>query len=281
MIKRRSLMPPSRDQHTERWLVSYADYMTLAFALFVVLYAVHASRTELRQPVMEGVQQALGQLGARPEMNGAMEYEGQPALPASDVPAATSRANSLHQLKLELGEQLAPLTKRQLASIEQGDHELVLTLDGSLLFAEGSALLGGNSEAVFSALIPLLTRDTHFIHVRGFTDNIAVSNELYASNWQLSAERARAVLEQLEQRGVAPQRLRLEAYGQYRPVATEQRREAGRGPQRRVEIAIAASRWQPPLPPPARPPEPEQKEGIQIYELPGGGIRITNDRISQ
>lgn len=279
-MKRRSLVSKPRDQHTERWLVSYADYMTLAFALFVVLYAVHASRTELRQPVMEGVQQALGQLGSRPEQTGAMEREGQPALPVSELPEASSSANSLYQLRLELGNTLAPLTERQLASIEQGDHELVLTLDGSLLFAEGSALLRGNSDAVFSALMPVLGQDTHFIHVRGFTDSIAVSNELYDSNWQLSAERARAVLEQLQQKGIAPQRLRLEAYGQYRPAETAQRREAGRAPQRRVEIAIAAERWQPPSPPPARPPEPDQKEGIQVYELPGGGIRITNDRIT-
>ncbi|NHI00173.1 MULTISPECIES: OmpA family protein [Oceanimonas] len=279
-MKRRSLLPAHQDQHTERWLVSYADYMTLAFALFVMLYAVHASRSELRQPVVEGVQQALGQLGAHPTREGAMTLQGQPALPVSELPAATSSANSLHRLSVGLGERLAPLLDKELASVELGEQELVLTLDGSLLFSQGSALLGPNSEALFSALSPLLNQHLNYLRVRGFTDNVAVSNELYASNWQLSAERARAVLERLEQDGVAPARLVLEAYGRNRPRA-EGRGEAGRAPNRRVEIAVSSRRWAPPEPPPpARPLSPEEQGGIQVYELPGGGIRITNDRVS-
>ncbi|MCT7655269.1 MotA/TolQ/ExbB proton channel family protein [Oceanimonas sp. NS1] len=226
-MKRRSLLPAHQDQHTERWLVSYADYMTLAFALFVMLYAVHASRSELRQPVVEGVQQALGQLGAHPTREGAMTLQGQPALPVSELPAATSSANSLHRLSVGLGERLAPLLDKELASVELGEQELVLTLDGSLLFSQGSALLGPNSEALFSALSPLLNQHLNYLRVRGFTDNVAVSNELYASNWQLSAERARAVLERLEQDGVAPARLVLEAYGRNRPRAEGGARPAG------------------------------------------------------
>ncbi|WMC11389.1 flagellar motor protein MotB [Oceanimonas pelagia] len=279
-MKRRSLLPARHDQHTERWLVSYADYMTLAFALFVMLYAVHASRSELRQPVVDGVQQALGQLGMRPDKQGALERQGQPALPVSAQPAATSSANSLHEFSLGLGERLAPLVERRLASIEQGENELVLTLDGRLLFAEGSALLGANSEPVFAALLPLLARDNHFLRVRGFADNVAVSNELYVSDWQLSAERARVVLERLAGGGVAPQRLRLEAYGQYRP-AERDRGEAGRSLNRRVEIAVSSRCWQPPeRPAPVRTLPPDDNGGLQVYELPGGGIRITNDRMT-
>ncbi|AEY02404.1 ompA family protein [Oceanimonas sp. GK1] len=279
-MKRRSLLPVHRDQHTERWLVSYADYMTLAFALFVMLYAVHASRSELRQPVVEGVQQALGQLGARPEHQGALERQGQPALPVSEQPAADASANRLHELSVGLGERLAPLTERQLASVEQQEDELVLTLDGSLLFAEGSALLGGNSEAVFAALLPLLVQDSHYLKIRGYADNIAVSNELYVSDWQLSAERARVVLERLAAGGVASQRLGLEAYGQYRP-AERGRGEAGRALNRRVEIAVSSRRWQPPeAPAPVRTLPAGNEGGIQVYELPGGGIRITNDRMN-
>ncbi|MDP5290734.1 flagellar motor protein MotB [Oceanimonas sp. CHS3-5] len=279
-MRRRSLVPAHHDQHTERWLVSYADYMTLAFALFVMLYAVHASRSELRQPVVEGVQQALGQLGMHPDRQGALKRQGQPALPVSEQPAATFSANRLHEFRLGLGDRLAPLTERGLASIELGEEELVLTLDGSLLFAEGSALLGANSEAVFAALLPLLAQDTHFLRVRGFADNIAVSNELYVSNWQLSAERARVVLERLAEGGVAPQRLVLEAYGQYRP-ASRSRGDDSRSLNRRVEIAVSSRRWQPPeVSAPARTLPPDENGGLNVYELPGGGIRITNDRMS-
>lgn len=273
-MRRRSLVSGSDSAGLDRWLVSYADYMTLVFALFVVLYAIHASKTELQQPMLDGMQQALVRLSgeALPAQAAVsnIAVAAESAAMATDSPSPT---NSLARLQAELELQLAPLLEQQLVELQNDGDWLTLSFDGKLLFASGSALLGGNGEPVLSTLIPVLAPVDHFIRVRGYADNLPVSNELYASNWQLSAERARVVLEWLLHRGIQAPRLALEAFGEFHP-REQQLGERGRAPNRRVEIAISAHRWQPRPALPSRPLNTEQNQALRVYELPGGGIRI-------
>ncbi|GAA3715156.1 OmpA family protein [Oceanisphaera sediminis] len=273
-MRRRSLASGSDSAGLDRWLVSYADYMTLVFALFVVLYAIHASKTELQQPMLDGMQQALVRLsGDALPATAAMSsttVDAESAAIGTDAPLQTT---GLERLQAELALQLAPLIEQRRVELENDGDWLTLSFDGKLLFASGSALLGGNGEPVLSTLLPVLVPVDHFIRVRGYADNLPVSNELYASNWQLSAERARVVLEWLLKRGIAAPRLALEAFGEFHP--REQRLgERGRALNRRVEIAISAQRWQPRATLPSRPLNTEQSQALREYELPGGGIRI-------
>ncbi|WP_445397149.1 OmpA family protein [Zobellella sp. An-6] len=286
-MKRRSLIRRPHSAGLDRWLVSYADYMTLVFALFVVLYAIHASKSEVQQPLLDGMQQALVRLsGQHPSGIGlartepaetlvssspALEPEpaGMPSAPAEPVPPS-----ALAELERRLQRQLAPLLERQLVEFERDEDWLTLTLAGELLFASGSALLAPNSEAVLGALLPVLEEGQHYIRVRGYADSIPVSNELYASNWQLSAERARAVLEWLLRAQIAAPRLALEAFGEHRPQALG-RGERGRALNRRVELAISSHQWRPAAALPSRPLESAPQRGLRVYELPGGGIRIS------
>lgn len=275
-MRRRSLVSGPDSAGLDRWLVSYADYMTLVFALFVVLYAIHASKTELQQPMLDGMQQALVRLNG--EALPAQAAVTHIAVAAESAAVGTgvqppSQATSLAQLQAELELQLAPLLEQQLVELENDGDWLTLSFDGKLLFASGSALLGGNGEPVLSTLIPVLAPVDHFIRVRGYADNLPISNELYASNWQLSAERARVVLEWLLHRGIEAPRLALEAFGEFHP-REQQLGERGRAPNRRVEIAISAHRWQPRPALPSRPLNTEQSQALRVYELPGGGIRI-------
>lgn len=279
-MKRRSLATHSHGASgtsgTERWLVSYADYMTLVFALFVVLYSMHASKTELQQPLMDGMEQALVRLSG----------EAQPAKAAGSMVAKAddqevtgtgtplSEADlSLAAIRAQLELALPSLLRQQKVALEQEGDWLTLSFDGALLFASGSALLGGNAKPVLSRLMPALTSGNHFIRVRGYADTLPVSNELYASNWQLSAERARGVLEWLLNKGISAPRLALEAYGDARPLHS-QRGEPGRADSRRVEIAISKQQWQAPLALPSRPLATEKSPDLRVYELPSGGIRI-------
>lgn len=279
-MKRRSLVTraqgASGTSGTERWLVSYADYMTLVFALFVVLYAVNASKTELQQPLLDGMEQAFVRLSG----------EAQPAKAAGSMVASaddneldgtgtplTAAAPSLADIQAKLERILPSLLEQKLVTLEQEGDWLTLRFDGQLLFASGSALLGSQAKPLLSRLIPALTDGTHFIRVRGYADNLPVSNELYASNWQLSAERARAVLEWLLHEGIGAPRLALEAYGEFQPPASPDG-ELSRAQNRRVEIAISKLQWQAPLALPSRPLAPEKPPGLRVYELPNGGIRI-------
>ena len=279
-MKRRSLAMHSQGAGSaaglERWLVSYADYMTLVFALFVVLYAIQASKSELQQPVLDGIEQALVRLSGKAlpaEATDAMvEVAGNHELAGSGA-QSSQPDSSLAEIKALLELHLSSLLQQQRVELEQESDGLTLSFDGSLLFASGSALLGGNAKPVLSRLIPVLTSGTHFIRVRGYADNLPVSNELYASNWQLSAERARAVLEWLLREGISAPRLALEAYGEFRPQSA-QAGEPGRSRNRRVDIVISKQQWQTPEALPSRPLATGTRPDLRLYELPGGGIRI-------
>ncbi|PSJ44571.1 cell envelope biogenesis protein OmpA [Zobellella taiwanensis] len=282
-MRRRGLPAPARHGELERWLVSYADYMTLVFALFVVLYALHVSRGEGRQQLSEGMQQAVQRLAGEPAGNlghqqglAVIGLGGEPSTPTPGQPGeAPLDPEFLALLEARLSERLQPLVDQRLISFTREEDWLVLELDGALLFASGSALLRPASEALLSALAPVLQQGNHYIRVRGYADTLPVSNELYQSNWQLSAERARAVLEWLGHNGIEPARLALEAFGSTRPLDLG-RGEARRATNRRVEIAVSNREWQAPAALPSRPLATDQDDGaLGVFELPSGGIRIS------
>ncbi|ART79712.1 OmpA family protein [Oceanisphaera avium] len=307
-MRRRRLSAGKGSEHyatgADRWLVSYADYMTLAFALFVVLYALHANKTELQQPLLDGMEQAFVRLSgeAKPEQgaNSMINHQEEPNTQGTGNPL-TEDELSLAKLKSELELTLGPLLDTQQLTLNQEGEWLTLSFDGRLIFASGSALLSQPAHTILSAIVPALTKVDHFIQVRGFTDNLAVNNELYASNWQLSAERARAVLEWLQTHGINAARLSLMAFGEYQPPLeqllkaqpSEKPRSAdnphdsnnekniqrstvqgGRAQDRRVEIAIATASWQAPIALPSQPFAAEQVPGVRVFDLPSGGIRI-------
>lgn len=279
-MRRRSLVRRASQTHqasgNERWLVSYADYMTLAFALFVVLYAMHASKVELQQPMLDGIEQAFVRLSgeAKPAhaANSMVAEENEQVTEGTGSPLSETHP-SLAKLKAELELQLVPLLQQDLMELEQEGEWLTLRFDGKLLFANGSALLSQNADIILTAALPPLAKTAHFIRVRGYADNLPVSNELYASNWQLSAERARAVLEWLLTHGVAAPRLALEAFGEFHPQDT-QLGERSRANNRRVEIAISTDEWVAPTALPSRALATPKSPELRVYELPNGGIRI-------
>lgn len=309
-MKRRSLATRAGSGHyatgADRWLVSYADYMTLAFALFVVLYALHANKTELQQPMLDGMEQAFVRLSgeAKPaQATSSLLSEAKQSEAEGIGNPLTADDESLANLKAELELRLGPLLDKQMLALEQEGDWLTLRFDGRLVFASGSALLSGNADTILSAALAPLAEVGHYIRIRGYADNLPVSNELYASNWQLSAERARAVLEWLQRNGIAAPRLSLEAFGEFSaPHSLEgdggfEEPRSNRAQQRRVELAISKQTWQPPTALPSRPlatdnnaergaeqaasPRPQ----LRVYELPNGGIRIgtsaTQDGVTQ
>ena len=117
--------------------------------------------------------------------------------------------------------------------------------------------------------------------MRGYTDNQPINNEIFRSNWTLSAARAEAVLTALVGKGIAPERLAYEAYGEFSPFA-DNGSEQGRLQNRKVVVAISRFAWVPPAtvkPLTGTPVQDElqsvDSEKIRVIALPGGGIRIT------
>ncbi|USV58710.1 flagellar motor protein MotB [Aeromonas encheleia] len=289
-------------EHLDRWLVSYADYMTLIFALFVVLYSVAIVNKEKYRAVIDGMTQAFNQQVV-PRSDGLLDGQGKSLLnqpvsaapsllestaspspslaPVSGVPIQQD-GTALATIDLQLQQSMGALVEAGVVKLAQDDNWLTVELSSGLLFNSGSAFLGANAAPVLDTLSGILKPVDNYIRVRGYTDNQQINNEIFRSNWALSAARAEAVLGALVTKGIAPQRLAYEAYGEFSPFA-DNGSEQGRLQNRKVVVAISRFAWVPP-PAPVRPvTEPSvpaaqqaaEAEDVRVVTLPGGGIRIT------
>ena len=285
-------------EHLDRWLVSYADYMTLIFALFVVLYSVAIVNKEEYRAVIEGMTQAFNQA---PRSDGLLEGRGNSLLdnPVSAAPSLESQASAspsrapitgtpvsqdgtaLAQIDMQIQESMGALVDAGVVKLAQDDNWLTVELSSGLLFNSGSAFLGNNAAPVLDTLSGILKPVDNYVRVRGYTDNQPINNEIFRSNWTLSAARAEAVLNALVGKGVAPGRLAYEAYGEFSPFV-DNGTEQGRLQNRKVVVAISRFAWVPPAPvkpltgaPVQDAPQSVDSEKIRVIALPGGGIRIT------
>ncbi|EKE75397.1 flagellar motor protein MotB [Gallaecimonas xiamenensis] len=283
----------------DRWLVSYADYMTLMFALFVVLYAFVLLEKDEFQDVVAKLEDAV-QGVAKPRQQESHSKDGQSeqvaghsilpdgaglldggallnaegnAKQAADEGLLADQPDTQKGMPLpELAEKLAQALKSDNnltgARMHLGEDWLTLELPDDLLFSRASATLQKPARDLLSSLAPALKSANNYIRVRGYTDSTPIEDPLFPSNWELSAARAAAVLRELVGQGVEAPRLALEGYG-----AFGQDQGLSEADKRRVVLALSVYGWKKPKPLPTKPLE----EAPQLREvsLPGGGIRIT------
>lgn len=300
-------------EQLDRWLVSYADYMTLMFALFVVLYAMSIVKEEEYSVLADSLtrmfeepgqpdtgvqgQSVLTQAVPQSDLDlygSSLEQAKGPTLMAdarqlSDI-SENKLGSPLQSLEQQLTKALANLLEQGLAKVEQDENWLTIELNSGLLFASGSATATSSAQTLLAEITRIINPVSNFIRVRGYTDNLPINNELFSSNWELSVSRATSVLRILERTGTAPERLAIEGFGQYYPFGPNDT-EQGRAANRKVVIAISRYGYQPGKTA-AEQPEPADNsaaEGLQqqleqitqddgsirVIALPGGGIRIT------
>lgn len=206
----------------DRWLVSYADLVTLLFALFVVLYA--AADHERARAVAVALSSQFSD-----QVETAGDAGAQGVLPGGDSLAAERAA-----IERTLDGNSALKTRARVASGERG---VVVSLSEAGFFAPGEAAMSDDARTLLDALADDLRASSANLRVEGHTDATPISNARYPSNWELSAARASAVLAQLASRGVAASRLSVAGYAGERPVADNSTQE-GRALNRRVDLVI-------------------------------------------
>lgn len=256
-----------REEHKEnldRWLVSYADFMTLLFAFFVVMYAVssvnegkyktlsHSLVAAFQTPsrTIEPIQ--VGVL-ARTRVQSPMAIDSIPR--NMHVPELL-----LSQYELMLGEigldnefpptpldvisgriiqEMRPLIEQELITVRRTSLWLEVELNTTILFPSASVALYPEAEEVLRQLAAILRPFPNPIRVEGFTDSRPINTEVFPSNWELSAGRAARVVRLFAEEGVAPERMAVVGFGEYRPVA-DNRTPEGRAQNRRVSLIVLA-----------------------------------------
>jgi chemotaxis protein MotB len=258
-------------ENHERWLVSYADFITLLFAFFVVMYSLSAinegrfrvlseslaaafrSTPKALDPIQLG-QQSKPDLIASQQMQrqtfGGMDLRNAPIrLPPRPIQtmARGSEAGSaegerglgrvMKEIAGRIEQAMAPLIEKGLVSVRRYRYWIEIEIKTNILFASGSALLEKNALPVLHEVGEVLKDYTNRIQVEGFTDDVPIRNAVYPSNWELSAARAMSVVHMLARGGISPARLSAVGYGEFRPVADNDSEE-GRARNRRVVLVV-------------------------------------------
>ena len=240
----------------ERWLVSYADFITLLFAFFVVLYA--SSQVDKRRvgQLAAAIQVAFQQLGVfsstgsvPPPIHEELPREIQEFKPSSPCRTAliagaetpVYATEDMAELRKQLQEVLAEEIKRDEVVIRMGPDGLVLSLREAGFFDSGSANVRLEAKATFSRIANMLRSDGHRLRIEGHTDSEPIHNERFASNWELSTARAIEIIRMLiTDYGYPAERLAVAGYGEHHPIG-DNSTAAGRRNNRRVDIVILAS----------------------------------------
>ncbi len=299
----------------DRWLVSYADYVTLMFALFVVLYSLAIAKEEKFKTISSSLAQVFekpveNQTGVKgpdlltenqpksdyQQFGTSLETATGPEIVADAKELPTLQkpqfGNPLVSLQEQLTQSLANLIEKGVAKVENDEDWLTIQLNSGLLFPSGSGVQTASASVLLSEIVAILNQSTNIIRVRGYTDNQAMSNEIYASNWELSMARATAILRELQRLGVRPERMAAEGYGEFAPFA-DNSTEAGRAENRKVVIAISKLAARTPATSTSvsevtsleqatellqNQQAPVADDGtIKVIRLPHGGIKITSE----
>jgi chemotaxis protein MotB len=221
----------------ERWLVSYADFITLLFAFFVVMFAVSQVDTKKMGRFTESFTEAIGGIST-PGGAGVMPAEGS-QIEEKPVKRGTETNDDLSKLQ----ESLISSTKlnKELGSVKvvRRGNELILRLDAAVLFDSGDDQLKEPAKRVLRAIADEVRDRSVKIRVEGHTDDRPISTSRFRSNWDLSTTRATSVVMDVATDGkIAPTRLAAMGYGEYQPIAPNDT-ESGRAQNRRVDFVLS------------------------------------------
>ncbi len=234
----------------ERWLVSYADFITLLFAFFVVLFASSQSDRKKQAQVAAAMQTAFTPLGSFEAHAKTPPLEQAPSTATVTRPAALAMPfPQIGQLtpEREMEDRLTRLIKETGARLPAGSVTTRVVPEGLAISLHEIGFFASGSAEVRNESIPILTKLAETIpnaplRVEGHTDNMPIHTAQFSSNWELSTARASAIARLLLERGsIRPTNVSASGYAEYHPVASNATVE-GRSQNRRVDIILLRDR---------------------------------------
>lgn len=236
MAGARGKAPEVVKENRERWLLTYADLITLLLAFFVIMYAI--SNTDIVKYLnLRGSLADAFNVGVRTgEVTDSIRESGQVSQPGA-IPGITSPEVTSVETQLESLQQGKGEFEEIVQFVGQRPEGIAIGLADALLFVSGSAELRSEGAERLALLAEALRPMPNDLRIEGHTDNISPGSERFPTNWELSTARAVAVARFLEGTGIAPFRLSAFGFAEHRPLASNND-PATRGQNRRVEIVI-------------------------------------------
>jgi len=243
-------------ENHERWLVSYADFITLLFAFFVVMYSI-SSLNEGKYKVLSQTMIAAftGQPTTPNPVQVGQPFNSMPSVvdlppipkqqkpeiiqPGRGGPGAKEVQKTLEGVARQIQTLLASAIRKGDVQVRMTPLGVVIDIHDTVLFASGQADLTPQAQELLNQIAGVLQGVAYPIQVNGFTDDRPINTAQFRSNWALSSARAVSVVEMFIAQGVKPDQLVAAGYGQYHPVASNDTAK-GRAANRRVSVVIVS-----------------------------------------
>ncbi len=242
MRRRKTRHTPEHDKH-ERWMVSYADFITLLFAFFVVMYGVSSINENKYRQVSGSISRAFLQDNdqqAQPQLQTSqhitMENLTRRKI-AKEIQARKKIQDKLQEVEQGLNNAMAPLVQNGKVNIKRTDKGIYVDINASALFDSGSAVLWADAKRILWGVADQLEQQPFRITVEGHTDDQPINTKEFSSNWDLSAMRATSVVHLLRDRGIEESRLIAVGYAATRPIVSNDTEE-NRLRNRRIALMI-------------------------------------------
>ncbi len=246
-----------REEHEnhERWLVSYADFITLLFAFFVVMFATSQTDKAKAQQVSESVKKALEGESFKSVVSvilgGAIDNKGQGNAqrkgPGGAVASTVLTKRTTEPSNTQVAELLPSLTvlskeldqeiKSGKLQLSMGARGLIISFTQAALFPSGGDAIAPDNVKTIRKIAEAINQIPNPVRMEGHTDAVPIHNSRFRSNWELSAARSIALLELLTSMDVSKDRLSIAGYADTAPV-DDNLTEQGRQKNRRVDIII-------------------------------------------
>lgn len=254
-------MPRKKKKHEEehenmeRWLVSYADFITLLFAFFVTMYAISRVDGQKLGSAVESFQRALGSVvaiqtyqrepGVIPSPNTQIPYN---LTPIEGKPH-TAEARAFEKISKDIKEGLGKLPQGEKGGGFSGQIKFILEKRGLVIRISEHVFFKSGDSSILPEFIPMLdvlaktlSNIPNHIRIEGHTDNVPINTPRFPSNWELSTARATSVVRYfLTNFDFSPDRLSAAGYGEYYPIESNKAPE-GRLQNRRVDFIILSSK---------------------------------------
>ena len=225
-------------ENHERWLITYADLITLLLAFFIMMYVFSKKDTQRYEEVaghLKTIFTGGGSVSGRAGASGPVPFE---------LPVKVNRDVSEElQKKLEKAMGTLPANEafQKNISIFTDERGVVIRILDKAFFDEGKADLRDRAKSVLNKIVPVIGSVNNQIRIEGHTDNIPINTREYRSNWELSVRRATEVVRHfVERRDFPPTRLSAVGYAEHRPVVPNDSAE-NRALNRRIEIIVIKS----------------------------------------
>ncbi|MBL8055355.1 MAG: OmpA family protein [Anaerolineales bacterium] len=226
----------------DRWLISYADFITLLMVLFVVLYSMGQTDVQRYKALAESLRRAFSGGGPAPIVDpgisaatGGTDTDTQPA--PVEVDGFPQRGTDALDVASDLSRLLSDNNLANGVSVQNNIEGLLLSLSETLLFVPGGADLLPEAYPLLQEIAVMLNKIDNEVRVTAYTDDTPPTDPRYPTNWELSAARSASIVRFLISQGLSPERLSASGRGEYHPLFPNDTPEH-RAYNRRAEIAV-------------------------------------------